>query len=348
MTNFDAQRSGAAAQMERQRILAARGWETDTDRRRVVRTLLAEKLRAAYLWSYAKHRNRDRALERARTAVLKTAHSLGQIPDECSFQTWIFLELRRAGGAAVAAESSSGCPEPWRIAALAERPTPAKELSEHLETCSACRNLLDDYRFFLSDAHDPLMVERSSWQRAVDDLERFLEGYFGDAEQRVVTGQAPLRDRMPLLRLTGSRLIAGVIGLLALGFVLLLLLQNLRSHDAIAQRKPGARQSGKQITVVQPPAGPHLEHIDGTGVERRGNLLAFQWAPLEGADQYRLTFLTAKLDTLHHSAGLTDTRYEVPVDRLAGYVKGNSFLFKVDARKGTTPVGTSGFVPFSE
>ena len=63
-TNFESMRSAeATSQLERQRILAARGWEHDTDRRRVVRALLSERLRLAYLWSYAKHRSRDRKKE---------------------------------------------------------------------------------------------------------------------------------------------------------------------------------------------------------------------------------------------------------------------------------------------
>ncbi len=348
-TNRESPRSAEATfQLERQRILAARGWEHDTDRRRVVRELLSERLRQAYLWSYAKHRNRDRALERTRTAALRAAHSLGQIPEECSFASWLFLELRRAGGPAGAQDSSSGCPEAWRVTSLAERPIGSKEYREHIEQCGACRHLLEDYRSFLADPEDALLVERSSWPRAVQELERFLEGYFNDASEKVVAGVPSLRDRMPLLRLSGSRLLAAGIGAVALALVLMLLVQNLHSRELSAQRKPGMKNTGKSITVVPPPRGPHLEHMDGTLAERRGDRLAFRWEPFEGADHYRVIFLSAKLDTLHRSGMLGDTQYEVPLDQIVGYAQDASYLYKVEALKGQAPRGTSGFVPFSE
>ncbi|MCC7141876.1 MAG: hypothetical protein IT349_07200 [Candidatus Eisenbacteria bacterium] len=337
----------AALQIERQRILAARGWENDPDRRKVVRELLSERLRLAYLWSYAKHRGRDRAVERTRTALLRTAHTLGQIPDGSSFLSWLFFELRRAGGPAGSRISSSGCPEPWRITALAERALPSKDLDQHIDHCGACRHLLDDYRFFLSDAHDPALVERSSWPRAVEDLERFLEGYFGDAPHAEITGKRSLRDRLPLLRLSGSRLIAaGVVTIAATG-VLLMLTQNLRQRDHLAQR-PRDGSTLKQVTKVAPPIGPRLEHMDGVSASRNGEQLIFSWREFTGADRYRVTFFSAKLDTLHRSAPLRATDYQVPVAQLREFVPGASYLYKIEAMRGTEPLGTSGFVPFGQ
>jgi hypothetical protein len=103
----------ATTAAERERILAAVGWQQDPRRRRVLRDLLAEEIQRIYLYGYAAGVNRGNALEGARRILMSAARTIDMVPEGCPLSLWCFFRIEE-DREKPAAESDL-----WRILLLA-------------------------------------------------------------------------------------------------------------------------------------------------------------------------------------------------------------------------------------
>lgn len=79
--------------VEREKLLAARGWEADRERTAVLRELLGRSVERVYLWAFSRLRSRDRASELTRNTLLWASRSLGSVPEGRLLDHWIFEHL---------------------------------------------------------------------------------------------------------------------------------------------------------------------------------------------------------------------------------------------------------------
>lgn len=387
ISEFDRRGAAGARLQEVKRILAARGWESDADRRAVLRELLTEQLRHAYLWSYSLHRSRGRAVERTRRAMLHAAHSLGRIPEGCSFGGWLFLtlinegaapqsgEAKRAaatpltsGGVSFGGEGTSVCPEPARVIAMLDSPEETgaadADLLRHVEGCRACVGLQNEYRTYRSDGWDTALIERSAWSAAEQDLVRFMSGYFGEIHPGAPSAKAPMAQRLPLMRMSPARALAGSVLLLGAICVALLFGQQITSRlpvpwvhtskhnpQGAAPNLPVGNPAGQASDPSRParPTGAErpLLHFGGATAGVDAGNLRFEWDALGNADRYRIYLFTARLDTLFTSPPVSGTNFVLPVRLVPALDPARDYLFKVDAMMSDQVVGTTGFVPYT-
>ena len=348
----------AAPTAERERILAASGWEREPRRRATLRELLLEHHGRIYLYAYAESGQRAAAIDRTRRALLRTARTLDRIPDRCSLSAWIFLSLEGESG------RSMDCPEPWLILASVEesspdgrrrgvassapRPLPA-DLERHLDLHQGCRDMREAYRRYLDLSEQAELRSRAGLDRAAPDLEHYLLAQFGEEQPEGVTGGGPWRHVLP--RWGQSR---GV----AIGFGLLVLLLGVyflhawrtgqftgKSRDSMST---AASSSGAEHARPASARGSsRLAEIHGAIMSPSGADLVFRWETTKGAESYRLRILSPMLDTLHVVEGINDRTLRLPVSRVAALAKAGPYLFQVEGVKGDRVVATSGLQPFS-
>jgi len=323
----------------------------------------------AYLWSYARLRNHDHAVERTRAAILRAAHSLGRIPEGCSFGAWLFLELRRlhatpsrsilhsatAGPDAVSMVEplTSGCPEPWRCLLPAEGRAIETEVRAHTAECVTCRMLDGEYRAFLDPASDAVMLERSGWTKVEGELGCFLDGYFSNPAT-APAGRPSLSQQLPLIRVSGSRLLAVGVGLAALVFLVWFVRENLgrplgqeRTSESIERgsTEPAAGPKAPR-TIVPPPQGPRLAYFEAARPQIGSDAITFTWTD-PGAEAYRLSIFSPRLDTLFAAPPSEVRERRIPISQLRNGPVETSLLFEVKALQAGREVATTGFVPFT-
>jgi hypothetical protein len=339
---------------ERDRLLAAAGWERDPRRRKILRELLEEQRRRVYLWSYADSGQRAGAIDRTRRALLRAARTLDQIPDRCSLSAWIYLDLEAEMG------RTMDCPEPWEILATVESDAGAtgpesaaraassdrEGLERHLDAHPNCRDMRDGYRRFLALPSDADLAARSGWDRAALDLDHFFRAQFGEEPPAAVSGGAPWRHALPSMPWARSRgvAIAFAVAVVVLGVFLWRALQS--AHGPMSGRGTDQTTVAGQTHDArrEPGTGPELIHNATTSME--GSQLVFRWDRNTRSERYRLRILTAQLDTLKTLEGTDPQMLRVPPAEVPGLTSGGSYLFQVDGFKGDLPVASSGLIPF--
>jgi hypothetical protein len=348
---------GGMISTERERILAAVGWQSDDRRRRVLRELLAEETERIYLYGYAGSRNRAGAIERTRRILLSAARTIDVIPEGCPLSVWCFFLLEEER------EKPAEGEDLWRILLLAtseaNRPPAEIEgdrarsrLAEHPQV----RTLVTLYQRYLSSPGDQELIARSTWPVAREDVRCFLEAQFGEGECESRVRGPGLRRFLPSGAGRPSRLLALIVGavVLALLVVLLRTWGGLNPRARLASEawnggvptgagEPAHKPSTPPLQA--PPAGPAPPQIAGTAAIHEGRL-GFQWGAAGEAEQYRLYLLTAKLDTLSMIGGLHETSYGINVREIPGLQTPGSYLFRVDAMSRDRLVASTGFVPF--
>lgn len=345
---------GAPALVERERILAATGWEKDPRRRKILRELLQEHSRAIYLHAYADAGQRAAAIDRTRRALLYAARTLDKIPDRCSLRTWIFLSLEAESG------RQMDCPEPWLLLSEVESEvsgraapgdrrgtTDAAGLDRHLDAHPACRDMREAYRRFLVPVDDPELQARAGWERAAQDLDHFFHAQFGEETPEGVSGGTPWRHGLP--RWGRSR---GVAIALACAVVILaaLLLRGWHGGTSPGSRSDRAKgvaaQGSSKKERVGAAMAAELVPIRGAKTSPDGADLVFRWDRSPGVQRYRMHLLTSKLDTLGMMEGAEATLRITP-DQFQGLTRGGSYLFQVDGVKSGRVVATTGLTPFT-
>jgi hypothetical protein len=342
----DAPKEGETAPTagERERILAAVGWEGELRRRRVLRRLLQEQCQRIYLSGYAATHNRSSTMDATRRALLRTARSLEQVPESCPLSAWVFLALQPPQ------RQDPECPEPWRTlapgspAAVSEGETGAiADPARHREAHPGCGELQDAYRRFLEAPDDSEFVLRAGWQGAMADLDLFLEAQFGDENPQAVRAGDYWRQLMRSFRWSGSGMAAALIVIVVLVLAALFGLQWRGRHF----RSPEHAAAGRTATPALPPGGPVMEPITGATVNAGPAALAFRWNHAANIEIYRLSILTPKLEPLFVADHLSDLVLTIDVHAVSGLHPGESYLFRVDGmRKGHT-VASSGYTPFN-
>jgi len=345
----------AAPGGERERILAALGWEGDPRRRGALRRLLRDQTQRVYLHFYSVNHNKTSATDQTRRVLLRGARTLGEVPEACTFASWVFLQIRHAH------HRSPECAEPWRALSEEDRcreesrdgaPLDSEEVAacreRHLEEHPGCRDLLLEYRAFLDNPADAALLSRSGWDAASGDLDLFVEAQFADEHPQAMGGRSCWRQLLASIRWTRSGLVAAAV---ALGAVLLALLlvsqwQN-RPHREREPDRPSTAThpvaSPAETTGTQPP----LAEITGTSVTPRRSHLSFHWNRSGSADQYSLSIFTAKLELLHVVGGVEADSLELFLREAPALHSGGSYLFRVDGIRSGTEVATSGYVPFT-
>lgn len=336
---------------ERQRILAASGWERESRRRDILLELLREHANRIYLHSYTETRKRAQALEKARHALLRAARSLSRIPEGCSLSAWIFLEL--AGELRAQAE----CPEPWHVLYKAELEAGATWLDprrsdvefdaaafeRHLDAHPRCRTLLDGYRRYLALPGQLDLPRRAGLEQASQDLMSYMRAQFGRDEQ--AGGQSPKswRSIVPPVRMPSSRwmglAVATVAVTLGLMFIRAWFSRQPQWTENIGSIAPG-------MPVPALPSDQTPASMEGSVMETDGDYLVFRWDRIQDVDTYRLVILTAKLDTVYVSGLLRQRAERVSAESVRGSFEGGHYLFRVDGFLDGELIASTGLNPF--
>lgn len=343
---------------ERERILAAAGWQHDVRRRRILRELLAEEAQRIYLYGYASTRNRATALEGARRILMSAARTVDLVPDGCPLSVWCFFLLEEDR------EKPADQENLWRVLVLASNEPRGQgdeasagsgsrpRLAEH----PGVRTFVELFERYRSLPEDAEVLTRSGWSVAREDLRCFLDAQFGEApcEDR---GTGPgWRRFLPSGAWRSSRIVASVI-ILAVVVLLIILL---RSWEGL-QERPDARSVNRDGRPDQerafvatppsepspqlPPAGSAPPEIAGSA-DQQGAQVVFRWLAANKAESYRLFVLTARLDTLTMIGGLTRTTHELDLRSAPGLHSPGSYLFRVDGMSSDRIVASTGFIPF--
>lgn len=336
---------------ERQRILAASGWEREPERREVLQELLQEHTGRIYLHEYAETRKRALALEKARHALLRAARSLSRIPEGCSLSAWIFLDL------ADKLRAEAECPEPWHVLYKAEIETDAPWLDagktdiefdaaafeRHLDAHPRCRSLLDAYRRYLALPSQLDLPRRAGLDQADEDLQRFLCAQFCRDEPLGGSSRRSLRGLFPPVRMRVSRWIGLAVAAVAVILGMLFI-------RAWFSRQPQWTESDATITSSLPePAPPSVQYIapmEGSMLETEGDHLVFRWARVQDAEGYQLVVLTAKLDTVYVSGMQRQSGVRVSAESIRGAHESGHYLFRVDGVREGDVIASTGLKPF--
>ena len=327
---------------ERQRILAARGWESDRDRTEVLRELLTPHLERVFLWSYSRLRNRDQALDLTRSTLMWVSRTLTEIPEDCSLDAWIFEQLAVESRARLPLVRSELGQAPRLV--LDDFPN-ERYLVDYPET----KKLLDAFRNYMSLPSDLHLVSRSGWSRAAEDLHHFMEAQFGEKDTPHPPSRLP--RSMRILHELGNPKVIGsaVIVAAALALVLNLWLDKRRLESEVNELRavvatlhdespgnldPAGESAGDRISLA--PASAELD----------GDRLTVTWATLGDAAFYRLVFCTARMDTLYWRNGIRDSHHDIPVKDISNFSPEGNYLFKVDAMRGMEVLGSTGYLPY--
>ncbi len=345
---------------ERDRILAAVGWETDPRRCRVVRDLLWSQIRRVYFHSYARIGRRAPSIEVSKRVLLRAARTLGQVPEGSSLTAWIYLLLAEESG--LGAE----CPEVWRLLVEVEEETDraadrvpdrpgaraagagprAEEQARHLETHPACRKLVEEFGPYLHPPQDEETLTRSGWSQASRALEGYLQAQFADER----TDEAGLRSRRHphvSLRWKPSRAVAFAFALAAFVFAVLL-------FRAWGSRRPAAETTAVsenarvRVPAARRPARAdhHLEPIPGANLRDEPGQMVISWSPPRDIDEFHVLVLSPKLDTLFAAPAMSRTGTRIGHEEVSGASSGMSLLYQVDGARDGKLVASTGPVPF--
>jgi len=335
---------------ERERILAAAGWESDSRRRSVLRALLLEQIDRIYLYCYAQARHRATALDRARRTLMNAARTLEVVPDGCPLTTWCFflLEEERANPAAE--------PDLWH--ALLDLSRRISEGASARGANDRVRELAGLYLEYLSLQSDTELLLRADAEGAHRDLACFLGAQFGD-EKCEARGSGPgWRQAIPAGFWRSSRLIALAVIVVALVLAAVLW----RTWQGIGERNGVEAANRSADSGVAPGAGvwsstngagrgapvsaATLPAVEEASLHRDGRVLAVNWRPFPRADRYRLLILTARLDTLRIVDDLGSASSRIDPRGIDGLAAPGSYLFQVDGLSKGLRVASSGLVPF--
>jgi hypothetical protein len=327
---------------ERERVLAAVGWEGDPRRRRVLRRLLQEQYERIYLHCYAATHNRHSAMDGTRRALLGVARTLDQVPEKCPLAAWVFLQVRATSS------HPPECPEPWRILTESDQAgSAAADLERHREVHPGCGELLAAYRAYLQMPQNAALVTRAGWPTPAGDLDRYLEAQFGEENPQAVRPSDYWRQLLRSFRWSRSGL-AGALVILAVAILAVVLLTEWRGGILPRHDHEGGQTAKPSIGLPKAvrPASPELALISGAAVKVDKAGMDFHWEPVTGAQQYRLSILTAKLAGLHTIDQLRECSAHVVTATVSGLVSGESYLFRVDGLKNGAVVASSGYQPF--
>lgn len=335
---------------ERERVLAAAGWESDPRRRTVLRALLLEQIDRIYLYCYAQARHRATALDRARRTLLSAARTLEVVPDGCPLTTWCFflLEEERANPAAE--------PDLWH--GLLDLSRRISEGASARGASERVRELAGMYLDYLSLPSDTELLLRADAEGAHRDLECFLGAQFGD-EKCEARGSGPgWRQVIPAGFWRSSRLIAVavVVVALVLAAVLWRTWQGIGERGGVAAANrssssgtapgAGAWTSANGAGRSAPVSAATLPVVEEAALRHEGRALAVSWKPFPRAERYRLLILTARLDTLRIVDELQEASSRVDPRGIDGLSAPGSYLFQVDGLAEGVRVASSGLVPF--
>lgn len=324
---------------ERQRILAARGWEEDRDRTEVLRELLAAQLERIYLWSYARLRNRHQAVDYTRSVLVWISRSLGAIPEGCSLDAWVFEQLAVEGKHALPLKRSELGQEPRLV--LSEFPN-----ERYLIDYPMTKVLLDAFREYEALPTDLQLVGRSGWSIAAKDLNQFLEAHFGEESAETLQTRDPLSVRLSWRRWSFRTWVTVLATVGATATILTLAIQNHELRSELASRADGSGPGGTDGTPPTEESSNHVARIQGGAMIPNDRLILFAWSPVVEATSYDVLLFTAKMDTLYQRSGILAPRWTVRREEIPGFDPANSCLFKVDAFRGSDLIGTTGFVPY--
>ena len=318
--------------VEREKLLAARGWETDRERTVVLRELLERSLQRVFLWSFSQLRSRDKAVELTRNTLLWASRTLGQVPEGRLLDHWIFEHLAADTPARLDLLRSELGPEPCQV--LGEGAN-----QYYLEAYPACGELRSAYLTYQAMSEDNLLVKRAGWSVVRGDLERFLEGHFGEENAQASETKDPLPHRLGRLSFRQTLPILLFLGLL--GYVVWLRGENEELQIAL-DAEIAQHQTPATAQQETPTAPGHLRNLT---LEVGEQLLTLSWDPVSRADSYRLVFLTAKMDTLLFKANISTARTMVRLEELHGFdPQTSSCVYKVEGLRGERVIATSGMV----
>ncbi len=318
---------------ERQRVLAARGWETDRDRNRVLRGLLSDHTQRIYLWFYDRTRSRDRAVELTRAALIWVSRTLNEIPEDRTLDAWVFEHLATETAARLDLRRSELGPEPTLV--LGDNPN-----THYLESYPTSRVFLDAHGHYQNTLNDSTLLKRSGWDQVKGDVEHFLDGHFGEETPDEGRETSPLRHRLSRKRVGFKQYFQ----LAVLAFVIFrivdMYLENrqlkqdvTRLQAALAEPTPG--DTGTDLTEIQSPQ-----------LEPNGADLQFQWQPVEGVTSYRLTLYDSKMEELWRQEEISTPNMTVSVADIGGFDTEGSYLFRIEGLSSRGVIASTGFVTY--
>lgn len=316
--------------LEREKLLAARGWEADRERTGVLRELLGRSVQNVYLWSFSRLRSRDRALEVTRNTLLWASRSIGRVPEGRLLDHWIFEHLATETPVRLDLRRSELGPEPCLV--LGEDAN-LHYLSAY-PACEALRAAYEEYRRIGEDAQ---LVTRAGWGTAAEDLTRFLEGHFGDENAQPSEVRDPILHRLGRVGLRKVFPLLLVAGLAA--YTVWLRQENAELRAALESASTAAP---RETVAAQDPAP---ERLNGLALSVGEDALTFTWEAFAGADSYRLVICNAKMDTLFVRPNIRTARTMVRVADVPGFTPEGSYVFKVEGFKGAGIVARSPMVP---
>lgn len=331
---------------ERQRILAARGWESDRDRTEVLRELLSPHLERIFLWGYSRTRNRDQALDLTRTTLMWVSRTLGDIPDDCSLDAWVFEHLAVESRARLPLVRSELGQAPRLV--LSDFPN-ERYLVDYPET----KKLLDAFRAYLGLPSDLHLVSRSGWSRAAEDLYRFMGAQFGEEGAGRPPAQRTARARL-LRAIANPRRLFGV----AAAAVLVLGVAHLWTENRDLRRQIVSLSAQTAAIDAKPPGGataseplhggtdPGRISLTPANAQIQDDALVLQWNGARDAAFYRVTLCTARMDTLYRRNGVREPHHRIPISEITGFSTESNYLFKVDAMRGMEMIGSTGYMPY--
>ena len=319
---------------EREKLLAARGWEADRERTVVLRELLLRSVQRVYLWAFAQLRSRDKALELTRNTLLWASRTLGQVPEGRLLDHWIFEHLAADTPARLDLRRSELGPEPCQVL--------GEDANDHyLEAYPACEALRKAYFEYQALPEDVQLVKRAGWAGVEDDLGRFLEGHFGEENAQASESRDPLPHRLGRVGFRQMLPILLFIGLL--GYVFWLR----RENDALQATLDAEIAKHGEPAEAPAEAPPSPGRLRNLSLDVGDQFLTFTWDGFSRTDTYQLVFLTAKMDTLFYRPSITSPRTMVRREELPGFdPEHSSYVYKVEGIRDGRIIVTSGMVTY--
>lgn len=320
---------------ERQKLLAARGWEADRERTGVLRELLGRSVEHVYLWSFSRLRSRDKALELTRNTLLWASRSLCSVPEGRLLDHWIFEHLATETPVRLDLLRSELGPEPCQV--LGDEPN-----LHYLEAYPECRALQDAYTSYRNLPSDTQLVQRAGWASSRPDLERFLEGHFGEENAQQSERKDPLPHRLGRVGFRQLLPLALIVGLA--GYAWWLRSENAELRAALAEKPT-------PTTIESTDPNPEetdtsLGHVRNLGLEVTDEFLTFSWDGSSRAEFYRLVFMNAKMDTITVKSNIGTSRTMMRREELPAFDPNASYVYKVDAIRSDRVIATSGMTTY--
>lgn len=312
--------------VEREKLLAARGWEADRERTGVLRELLGRSVQRIFLWAFSQVRSRDRAVDITRNTLLRASRTLGQVPEGRLLDHWIFEHLATETPARLDVRRSELGPEPCQV--LGDEPN-----EYYLEAYPACAELRTAYLTYRTLPSDPLLVKRSGWSIVEPDLERFLLGHFGEENAQASETKDPLLHRIRRLRLRQAFPLLAFLALLLYAGWLRRENATLESELEAARAQAEAAQADEE---VEPAA------VRDLALTVSPEFLTFTWQAVSLVESYRLVLLTAKMDTLLVKENIRTPRTMVQRQDVPEFTPDGSYVFKVEGLRRGAVIASSG------